>query len=165
MTDASTWVKAFTQVGLATAACSVVGGLLTDPKSDWYEGLRKPWFQPPRITFPVVWTLLYATTALGAAGTITRLRDAGKTKEAEDFRRLHLLNLALNAGWSGAFFRSHSLQFATVWAGALAASSADLAKRAKAVNGTDAAPFLVYAAWCSFATLLSGTIARLNPKS
>jgi translocator protein len=142
----------------------VVGSVLTNPQSSWYSGLRKPWFQPPGFAFPVVWTLLYGTTALGAAGTMAKLREQGRTDEADAFRTAHRINLALNAGWSGAFFRSHKLGFATVWAAILAASSADLAKRAKAVSPTDSAPFVAYAAWCSFATVLSAAVAGLNRK-
>jgi tryptophan-rich sensory protein len=164
MAKESAWVQSFKEAALATAACAVVGSVLTNPQSTWYEGLRKPWFQPPGFAFPVVWTLLYATTALGAAGTMAKLRDQGRDSEADSFRTAHRINLALNAGWSGAFFRSHSLGFATVWAAILAASSADLAKRAKAVSPTDSAPFVAYAAWCSFATLLSGSVAGLNRK-
>jgi len=52
-----------------------------------------------------------------------------------------------------------------VWAAILAASSADLARRAKDVSPTDAAPFVAYAAWCSFATVLSGSVAGLNRKA
>src|SRR5664280_2389192 len=109
MAKESVWVMSFKEAALATAACAVVGSVLTNPQSNWYEGLRKPWFQPPGFAFPVVWTLLYGTTALGAAGT--------------------------------------------------------LAKRAKAVSPTDSAPFVAYAAWCSFATLLSGSVAGLNRKA
>jgi tryptophan-rich sensory protein len=165
MAKESVWVTSFKEAALATAACAVVGSVLTNPQSTWYEGLRKPWFQPPGFAFPVVWTLLYGTTALGAAGTMTKLREQGRTSEADAFRTAHRINLALNAGWSGAFFRSHSLGFATVWAAILAASSADLARRAKDVSPTDAAPFVAYAAWCSFATVLSGAVAGLNRKA
>ena len=165
MAKDSVWVQSFKETAFATTACAVVGSVLTNPESAWYSHLRKPWFQPPGAAFPVVWTLLYGSTALGAAGTLTKLREQGRTSEADAFRTAHRVNLALNAGWSGAFFRSHSLGFATVWAAILAASSADLARRAKAVSATDAAPFVAYAAWCSFATVLSGSVAALNRKA
>lgn len=165
MARESTWVRSFKDAALATTACAVVGSALTNPQSSWYTGLRKPWFQPPGAAFPLVWTTLYGTTALGAAGVVSKLRDSGRDSEADAFQTMHRINLALNAGWSGAFFRSHRLGFATVWAAVLAASSADLARRAKDVSSTDAAPFVAYAAWCSFATLLSGSVAALNRKS
>jgi tryptophan-rich sensory protein len=162
MAKESLWVRSFKESAFATAACAVVGSALTNPQSAWYTSLRKPWFQPPGVAFPLVWTTLYGTTALAAAGVVTKLRDQGRDSEADAFQFAHRVNLVLNAGWSGAFFRSHKLGFATVWAAVLAASSADLARRAKEVSSTDAAPFIAYAAWCSFATLLSGSVARLN---
>src|SRR5665811_2124119 len=78
MAKESAWVQSFKEAALATAACAVVGSVLTNPQSTWYSGLRKPWFQPPGSAFPVVWTLLYGTTALGAAGTMAKLRDPGR---------------------------------------------------------------------------------------
>ncbi len=165
MARESTWVTSFKSAALATAASAVVGSALTNPRSAWYTSLRKPWFQPPGVAFPLVWTTLYATTALGAAGVVSTLRNDGRNAEADAFEAAHRLNLALNAGWCGAFFRSHRLGFATLWAAALAASSVDLARRAKEVSTADAAPFLAYAAWCSFATVLTRSIARLNPKA
>ena len=164
MARESTWVASFKKAALATAASAVAGSALTNPRSGWYTSLRKPWFQPPPVAFPLVWTTLYATTALGAAGVVTKLREDGRDGEADAFEAAHRLNLALNAGWCGAFFRSHRLGFATVWSFALAASCADLARRAKQVSPTDAAPFIAYAAWCSFASVLTGSIARLNRK-
>ncbi|MBI4900802.1 MAG: tryptophan-rich sensory protein [Actinobacteria bacterium] len=164
MARESTWVTSFKNAALATAASAAAGSALTNPTSTWYTGLRKPWFQPPPVAFPIVWTALYATTALGAAGVVTKLRNEGRHAEANTFEAAHRLNLALNAGWCGAFFRSHRLGFATLVAMALAASSADLARRAKEVSSADAAPFIVYAAWCSFATVLTRSIARLNRK-
>lgn len=162
MAHESTWVTSFKKSAIATAAAAAAGSVLTDPKSTWYEGLRKPWFQPPKVAFPVVWTLLYGTTALGAAGVVTKLRTQGRRDEADAFQNAHRVNLALNAAWSGAFFRAHNLKVATVWSAVLAGSSAALAARAAKVSGSDAAPFVAYTAWCTFATVLSGTVARLN---
>ena len=51
---------------LAKSAAAVfvtagLGGLASRPaESDWYAKLRKPWFQPPRQVFPIVWPILYA---------------------------------------------------------------------------------------------------------
>lgn len=71
-------------------------------------------------------------------------------------------NLTLNAGWSGVFFRSKRKRLATAWAGALAASSADLVRRAWKSAPERGALLAPYAAWAGFATVLSAEIARLN---
>lgn len=71
-------------------------------------------------------------------------------------------NLLLNAGWSGVFFRSGRRGLATAWAGVLAASSADLVRRAHRESPTRGLALAPYAAWTGFATVLTGGIARLN---
>ena len=70
----------------------------------------------------------------------------------------------MNAGWSGLFFRSKHKRLAAVWAGALAASSADLVRRAWKSAPERGALLVPYAAWTGFATVLSAEIARLNRK-
>lgn len=51
---------------------------------------------------------------------------------------------------------------ATVTALALTASSADLARRAAVVRPLYGLTLAPYAAWCAFATALSGSIHELN---
>lgn len=153
-----TWITA----AGATALCAVSGSLATDPDSAWYRSLDKPTWQPPAIAFPVVWTALYAGLAVTGARTITALDRTGQTDEAHGFRRAFWTNLALNQGWSWTFFRAHSLGLATLNAGALAASSIDLARRAGAVSPARRAELVPYATWCTFATVLSAAITRRN---
>lgn len=95
---------------LATSATTVVaaaaGSLATASgvRSDWYEQLHKPDFQPPPEAFPIAWTLLYADIALTSAGVLTELdgrADVGSDQArgaARQYRRALTLNLALNAG-------------------------------------------------------------------
>ncbi len=151
------------RVGTAVGACAVVGSLLTDPQSRWYRSLEKPSWQPPPAAFPIVWTALYADIAWVSSRAISSAREAGRPQEARAYARALGVNLALNAAWSGLFFRAQRPVLATVGAGALALSSADLARRAgrgRALRGWALAP---YAAWTAGATALSGRIARLNP--
>ena len=62
------------------------------------------------------------------------------------------------------FFRAHALVPSTVVAGVLALSSADLTRRAAKTGWGKAAALGVYTAWCGFATVLSGAVARRNRK-
>jgi tryptophan-rich sensory protein len=59
-------------------------------------------------------------------------------------------------------FKSHKLGPSAVVAGALAVSSADLARRAAAADPKFGAALAPYPLWCSFATLMSTDIWRLN---
>ena len=66
---------------LAKSAAAVfvtagLGGLASRPaESDWYAKLRKPWFQPPRQVFPIVWPILYADIAAVSASAMDQLED------------------------------------------------------------------------------------------
>lgn len=151
------------RVTAAVGACAVVGSLLTDPSSRWYRSLDKPSWQPPPVAFPLVWTALYADIAWVSSRTISAARESGRPEQARSYARALGVNLALNAAWSGLFFRAQRPVAATVGAGALALSSLDLARRAGRGRSRRGVALLPYAAWTAGATALSGQIARLNP--
>jgi len=107
--DPKRWGRTLARVGAGVVVTAVAGSLLTEPNSAWYRGLRKPAWQPPAIAFPVVWTGLYALITVAATATSADLEERGRDAEAADFRRALALNLVLNAGWSGLFFRARNL--------------------------------------------------------
>ncbi|MFT3835005.1 MAG: tryptophan-rich sensory protein [Micropruina sp.] len=160
--DPQLWSRTLATVAAAVAATAVTGGLLTDPGSRWYRRLRKPSFQPPAAAFAPVWSTLYALITVAATATIADARETGRDEEAEEFQRALAANLALNASWSGVFFRGHAPVAATAVAGLLALSSADLARRAAPHGPGKAVALGVYAAWCGFATVLSAAVAARN---
>ena len=154
--------KPLARTAAATALTAVSGSLATNPGSGWYRALSKPSWQPPGWLFPIVWTGLYSAIALGSARVIRQLDATGGEEAAKRFRTALSVNLVLNQAWSWVFFKAHLLRPATVVAAALAASSADLARRAGATGTGAAAAFAPYAAWCSFATALTAELARRN---
>ena len=161
--DPQLWRRTFRRVGAAVVATAVAGSLLTDPDSRWYRGLAKPPWQPPAAAFPIVWTTLYGIITLASTTTIAELTEKGEEGEAEEYWAALGANLALNAGWSGVFFRAQNPLAGTVVAGVLTASSADLARRGAAAGPGKAIGLGLYAAWCGFATALSGSVTRRNP--
>ncbi len=162
--DPARWRRTAIAVAAMTAGCAVAGSILTTPQSWWYRSLRKPAWQPPASAFPVVWTALFTGIAVAATATITELGESGRQEEADRFTAAYAANLVLNAAWSGMFFRLHRLPAAGAVAGVLAASAADLSRRAHAVGTGKAGVFAAYAAWCSFATALTAALARRNPR-
>ena len=160
--DPHRWNRTLAAVGASVVGTAVLGGLLTDPGGRWFRALRKPSWNPPDWVFGPVWTTLYAAIVVAATSTICDLEESGHAEEARTFRTALAVNLVLNAGWSGVFFRARRLGPATVVAGLLALSSADLARRAASAGPGKALALGGYAGWTSFATALSGTIARLN---
>ena len=157
-----------TLVGCAAAvtATAVVGGLATGRQTPaqtaWYRQLRKPPFQPPPAAFPVVWTVLYAAIAGASATTIDSLRAQGADDEARAYELALGANLTLNAAWTWLFFRARRPGLATAESAVLAASSADLARRARHVSPGAHTALAPYVVWTGFATVLSGSIAWLN---
>jgi tryptophan-rich sensory protein len=123
--------------------------------------LKKPSFQPPRQAFPIVWPILYADLAAVSASTLDRLGTENRG-QARTYAALLGANLVLNAGWTWLFFIRRQLGVSALAAAALAASSADLTRRAVAARGSSGAVLGLYPAWCAFATLLSTRIWQLN---
>lgn len=154
--------RTLAETTIATTAAAVVGALATDPDSAWYEGLDKPSWQPPSAAFPLVWTPLYGVIAGTSASVIRTLEDRGEHRRAAAYRRSLGVNLALNAGWSVLFWRGRRLGVTTAEAALLAAGSTDLARRAREAGDGHGAALAPYAVWCTFATVLSGAIARRN---
>jgi tryptophan-rich sensory protein len=148
---------------LAVTATAVVGGLASRPaQSRWYAKLRKPPYQPPRQAFPIVWPLLYADIAAVSSATLDELERRGRDDERRRYIAALAANLVLNGSWSWLFFNRRMLGPSAIAAGVLAVSSADLTRRAAAVQGASAAPLALYPAWCAFATALSTHIWFLN---
>ncbi len=148
---------------LAVATAAGVGSVASRPgPTGWYARLRRPRYVPPNGVFPVAWTALYTDIAGTSAVAVDRLRAAGRHDEARNYVVALGANLILNAGWSWLFFRYHKLGASTVGAAALAASSADLARRTAAADPRAGAALLPYPLWCAFATVMSGHIWVLN---
>lgn len=146
-------------VGAAAASGSVASRAVD---SAWYRRLHKPPIQPPALAFPIVWTALYADLAVVCGRASADLQATGRQDEARRYRRALAANLVLNASWSWVFFRGHRLTTATVVAGLLTASSADLVRRTAAVSPRGAAALAPYPVWCGFATALSDAVRRRN---
>lgn len=148
---------------VAVTAAAVVGGLASRPAdSPWYRSLRKPTYQPPPQVFPIVWPMLYADIAIVSSNVLDEMERCGQKRERRQYTIALAVNLLLNAGWSWLFFNRRMLGISAVAAAVLAGSSADLTRRAVAVQGRRAAPLALYSIWCAFATLLAGHVWFLN---
>ncbi|MCV7178190.1 TspO/MBR family protein [Mycolicibacterium sphagni] len=155
--------KSIVATSLATAAAAVVGSIASRQGVEtWYPTLRKPPYVPPNAVFPVAWTTLYVDIAVTSAATVEKFRNEGDEAKARSYFGALGVNLVLNAGWSWLFFKQHKLGPSAVLAGALAVSSADLARRAAGADPKFGAALAPYPLWCSFATLMSTDIWRLN---
>lgn len=158
-------MRASTLIGtsLGTAAAAVVGSVASrQGVTNWYPSLSKPGYVPPNAVFPVAWTSLYTAIAAASAATLDRMAGTGDTEELRRYRWALATNLALNGSWSWLFFKEHKLGPSAVAAAALALSSADLTRRTARTNPVAGLALTPYPAWCTFATVMTADIWRLN---
>lgn len=138
------------------ALTAAIGGVVTAASlPDWYDGLRKPSFNPPNWVFGPVWTLLYGMMAF-AAWRVWRKGSSGLPMA------LWGLQLALNLAWSLIFFGLQRPAAALIDLGLLLAAIAAtmvLFHRRDRIAGWMLAPYL---AWCGFAFALNFEVWRLN---
>lgn len=149
---------------LPVALTAVLGSAATGPNIEgWYAGLTKPAFNPPNWAFPVAWTILYAMIALSAFRLLGARPRNGPTVSAW---RLALVafavQLALNAAWTPTFFSAHALGAALMVSGAMLVMILWTIRLSWRFDRPAAWLLVPYAAWVSFATVLTAAIWQLN---
>jgi len=153
-----TWSSALALVVcLALSFGAGAAGSLFQP-GEWYAALRKPTLTPPGWVFGVVWPALYALMGI-AAWLVWRKGGWGENRLALG---LFVVQLVLNAAWTGLFFGLHRpgwalLDLAAMWAMILATLIAFWLRAPVA-----GALLIPYLAWVSFAAYLNFTFWRLN---
>lgn len=138
-----------------------LGSLATAPSiPTWYAGLEKPWFNPPRWAFPVAWTILFILMGIAAwlAWRAPERRAGDRTRAMI----LYFVQLAINVGWSFAFFGAQSPLAGLVVVVLLFAAIVATMVAFRRLSGLAALLLAPYLAWVSFATLLNGAILYLN---
>jgi benzodiazapine receptor len=139
---------------LGACFAAALAGLLF-PVGAWYDGLRKPSWNPPKWIFGPAWTLLYIMMAV-AAWLVWR--EAGFGTAIAVFG----LQLVLNFLWTALFFgmRRPDLslyELVLLWLTILACILLFAP-----VSGWAALLLLPYLAWTGFAGFLNLAILRLN---
>ena len=139
---------------LGACFAAALAGLIF-PVGAWYDGLRKPSWNPPKWIFGPVWTVLYILMAV--AGWLV-WRQAGFGAAIAVFG----LQLVLNFLWTALFFGLKRPDLALgdlvlLWLAILACILLFAP-----VNGWAALLMLPYLAWTGFAGFLNLAILRLN---
>lgn len=148
----------FASIGLALALGGVGGVATAKSIPTWYGTIKKPSWNPPNWIFGPVWTLLYIL--MGTAAWLVWKKVGFETT----WVAVYALQLALNTAWSFIFFSMQrpGLAFAEIlamWA-AIVATTVIFWQ----INPIAGYLFLPYLAWVTFASVLNGTIWRLNPR-
>jgi len=151
-------------LGLAAIAPSIIasalGGLATTAAiPDWYTTIVRPWYTPPNWVFGPVWTVLYALLAW-SFWRILRLPPglAGRGTAIV----LFLAQMAVNLGWSLAFFGGRSPEAGLVVIVVLIALIVATMMSFLRLDRVAGLVFIPYLAWVSYATLLNIGIVWLN---
>lgn len=124
----------------------------------WYAGLAKPAWNPPGWVFGPIWTVLYAMMAVAA----WRVWLHGGWARQKAVLGLFLLQGALNALWTPLFFGLQQPGWALAEILVLLAAILATMREFWRVDRTAGLLLLPYAAWVAFASVLNGTIWRMN---
>lgn len=145
-------------VGICLGIGGLGGAVTASSVNEWYPTLNKPSFNPPNWVFGPVWTTLYVMMGIAA----WRVWRAADRDTARGPLALFALQLAVNLGWSIAFFglRDPGLAVAVILTlDLLVLATAHMFRR---IDGLAALLLVPYLAWIAFATVLNVAVWRLN---
>jgi tryptophan-rich sensory protein len=146
---------------LLCLAAGIIGGLITAPAIPaWYNGLNKPFFNPPPWIFGPVWTLLYILMGI-ALFLIWDKKGSGTIKQKSLV--CFFIQLFLNAIWSPIFFGLHAplaafIVIVFLWIAILMTMTGF-----RKISKTAFWLLVPYLLWVSFASVLNFAIWQLNP--
>ncbi|RKD94965.1 TspO/MBR family protein [Halopiger aswanensis] len=117
--------------------------------------IDRPWFFPPEIAFPIVWTLLF--TLLGIALALVYRRGTHR-RPVRIALAAFAVQFALNLAWTPVFFGLQRPDLGLVVIGALWLSIVGTIVAFDRVDRLAAALLVPYLAWVSFAAVLNYAI-------
>lgn len=145
---------------LPVIAAAAIGNRATLPNlAPWYESLAKPWFNPPDGVFAPVWTLLYVMMIVAFRRILLRpVGEPGRRAATVAF----LVQIALNAGWSIAFFGFRSPLAGVIVIGWLLVAMAVTIRAFARLDRVAALLLAPCFAWIGFASVLTVAVWVLN---
>lgn len=151
-------------LAIGAVAAALLIGKRASPTPDhpgtrrWYRRLDKPDFTPPSPAYPIAWTGIQASLAVGGY----RLMRAEPSPHRTVALTLWTANQIGVAGWSEVFFGQRSPGWGTAASALLGASAAGYVASASETDKLAARLGIPLVAWVTFATLLAGEIWRRN---
>lgn len=137
-----------------------VGGLaalITSGDMDIYSYLVKPALAPPKIVFPIVWTILYIL--MGISSYLVYKSD---NPNKDNALLIYGIQLFLNFCWSIIFFSLNYRLLAFIWIIGLLITIIVMIIKFYKINKTSAYLQIPYLLWTIFATYLTYMIYILN---
>ena len=151
-------LKLISRMGLALLGGSLVGKFAMNNSSKQYETLKQPPLAPPGITFPIVWTGLYAT--MGIAYHLVKESKANKNVSV-----IYYTQLGLNYLWSFLYFKLRLRGVALIEIFALLSAVIITTLTFYKENKLAGLMLVPYIVWVAFATYLNAGGWVLNRKS
>lgn len=133
-----------------------LGNLIFNTDTNFYKNINKPFFAPPGIIFPIVWTILYVLIAISIYLIIS------KKENTKDYNKYLLINYVSNQIFTFLFFDLKSPFLALVDTVIVLLSSIYLYMESKMINKTSAKLLIPYIIWNMFATILITSIFFMN---
>jgi tryptophan-rich sensory protein len=121
----------------------------------WFEGLDKPWFNPPAWVFAPVWTVIYILIAVAGWRIWT-------IEARSPAMMVWFAQMLLNWAWSPTFFGAQQLWLSLAVILALWVLIVAFIVVARKYDSFAVLLFVPYLAWVSFASVLNWSIAVLN---
>ena len=137
---------------LGVNAVGAAPAVFVSSETEWIE---RPWFYPPEILFPIVWTLLF--TLMGIALFLI-WRQGTHRRDVRIALAVFGLQLALNVAWTPVFFGLQRpdlglVVIVTLWI-AISGTIAAFGRVSRLAGGL----LVPYLAWVSFALVLNYAI-------
>lgn len=152
------WILPAAVASIAALAVALLGATITD-LGPWYQSLAKPDWTPPGPAFGIIWTVVFALTAMSG---ITAWSKAPSGRAADWVISLFALNAFLNILWSILFFRMQRPDWAMIELVVLWLSIATLIIYCGRFSRIAAMLLLPYLAWVSIAGALNWSVIELN---
>lgn len=149
-------LKNFIKAFIFVLMIALVGSLLTDANSIWYQNLAKPSQFMPRIAFPIVWSSNYILFFVVVFLILQRKQMDICTLV------LLLINGILQVLWSGVYFKAHSLLGGLVVIVFVLISAIFLEIKLYKIDKKYFWMLLIYPIWVSLATFLNAATWILN---
>lgn len=139
---------------LAACGAAATTGSMFMPGA-WYRALSKPSWTPPDWVFPVVWTILYISSAFAAA----RVAPLEGSAYAMAF---WAMQIAFNTLWTPVFFGLHRIRAGFVVMLGLWIAVAGTMVTFWQLDWIAGALFVPYLAWVTIAGALNGSVWMRN---
>ena len=120
----------------------------------YYKNLNLPFFAPPPIIFPIVWTIIYLLISISIYNTID--------KSTSNYKLYLLINYLSNQLYTFCFFTIKNTFLGFADCVIVFISSLYLYVETKNIDEAQSKYLIPYIAWNLFATILSLTIFLIN---